>query len=245
MSLAKKWRILYASPWDDEETLMARLQMVAEQIVGRGIRDTRVIEAMRDIPRHVFVPEDQRPFAYVDGALPIGLGQTISQPYIVALMTEALALRGQESVLEIGTGSGYQAAILGRLAKAVYSIERIGELVERAKKALARLGVLNVKVLHANGTVGLSQAAPFDAIVVTAGGPDIPRPLVEQLAEGGRMVLPVGERGEQELVRLVKSGKAVLRETLGLCAFVPLIGEAGWSDESQYARKETHHADPQ
>ncbi len=185
---------------------------------------------MREVPRHVFVPKQRRRWAYTDGPLPLGFGQTVSQPYIVALMTQALTLTGEEKVLEIGTGSGYQAAILGRLAKRVYSIERIGELAHRARDRLIKLGIFNVMVIHEDGSLGLSEMAPFDAMIVTAAAREIPEPLVEQLGEGGRLVLPVGERGEQNLIKVTKRGKAIYKENLGSCTFVPLIGCAGWEN---------------
>ncbi|MFQ5849554.1 MAG: protein-L-isoaspartate(D-aspartate) O-methyltransferase [Candidatus Binatia bacterium] len=202
--------------------------MVEEQIVQRGINVGRVSEAMREIPRHIFVPREEKKWAYIDGPIPLGYGQTISQPYMVALMTQALALGGNEKVLEIGTGSGYQAAILSKLAKQVYSVERIEELARRAKRTLAKLGILNVRVVYGNGCLGLPEEAPFDAIIVTAAAPEVPKPLTEQLAEGGRLVLPVGERGTQTLVKITKAGNTVHKEDLGLCAFVPLIGRSGW-----------------
>ncbi len=213
-----------AHPWDTDETVRARWRMVKEQIIPKGIRDHRVLEAVREIPRHTFVPERETRWAYIDAPLPLGFGQTISQPYIVALMTEALALRGNEKVLEIGTGSGYQAAILSQLARQVYSIERIEELACRAKKSLDELGISNVKVVHGNRSLGLPEEARFDAIIVTAAAPEIPKPLIEQLADGGRLVLPVGEMETQSLTKVTKTGHTVHREALGLCVFVPLIG---------------------
>jgi protein-L-isoaspartate(D-aspartate) O-methyltransferase len=205
--------------------------MVEEQIVRRGIHATRVLEAMREVPRHIFVPRKRRPWAYADGPLLLGHDQTISQPYIVALMTEALGLKGEERVLEIGTGSGYQTAILSRLAKQVYSVERIGELARRAREKLGKLGIRNVTVIVGNGSLGLPGETPFDAIIVTAAPPEIPEPLIEQLAEGGRLVLPVGEREAQELVKITKRGGVIDKESLGLCSFVPLIGREGWRDQ--------------
>lgn len=214
--------------WDTEETVWARSRMVEQQIVGRGICDRRVFEVFRRVPRHVFVPAKEKDFAYTDGPIPLGFGQTISQPYIVALMTEALGLGGKEKVLDIGTGSGYQAAILSRLANRVYSVERIVELARMAEKRLAKLRIFNVKIVYGNGSLGLPVEAPFDAIIVAAAAPEIPRSLVEQLAEGGRLVLPVGERETQTLIKITKRGSTVHKEDLGLCAFVPLIGQAGW-----------------
>ena len=217
---------------DTDETIRARRRMVEEQIIPRGIHDTRVLEAIRDIPRHTFVPGKVTDWAYIDAPIRLGFGQTISQPYIVALMTEALGLVGKEKVLEIGTGSGYQAAILSRLVAQVYSIERIEELACRAKKSLDMLGISNVKVVHGNGSLGLPEEAPFDAIIVAAAAPDIPKPLIDQLADGGRLVLPVGERDSQTLTKITRTGHTTQIEDLGLCVFVPLIGRAGWKSSS-------------
>jgi protein-L-isoaspartate(D-aspartate) O-methyltransferase len=205
-------------------------RMVDEQIVARGIKDSRVIEAMRKIPRHIFVEEALQGQAYNDYPLPIGHGQTISQPYMVALMTEALELKVHEEVLEIGTGSGYQTAILADLAEKVYSIERIADLVSTARKALDQLNYYNVEIRVFDGTYGWKEKAPFDAIIVTAGAPDIPQPLVDQLAVGGRMVIPVGEAGLQDLFQLIRTENDVLRKNLGGCRFVKLIGKHGWDE---------------
>lgn len=199
--------------------------MMEGQIVARGIKDTRVLAALRDTPRHEFVPEALRDQAYQDRPLPIGFRQTISQPYIVALMSEVLELSGDEIVLEIGTGSGYQAAVLGRLAKEVYTIEIVPELGERAERDLARLGFLNVHVRVGDGYQGWPEHAPFDAIIVTAAPQQVPQPLVDQLAVGGRMVLPVG-RWNQELVLLRRTSKGIEREKLIDVRFVPMVGEA-------------------
>ncbi len=220
----------YSSRRDTEETTSARLRMVEKQIIQRGIRDSRVLGAMREVPRHLFVPEERRGWAYTDNPVRLEFGQTISQPYIVALMTEALSLTGGEKVLEVGTGSGYQAAILSRLAKRVYSIERIGELARTARKRLVELGFFNVGVVEGDGTMGLPWLGPFDAIIVTATVADIPEPLVKQLVEGGRLVLPVGEKGEQTLLKVTKKKNALLKESLGPCTFVPLIGHEGWKN---------------
>jgi len=221
-----------AHPWDTDETVRARWRMVEEQIIQKGIRDHRVLEAVREIPRHMFVPDKDPQWAYIDAPIAVGWGQTISQPYIVALMTEALELQGQEKVLEIGTGSGYQAAILSRLVARVYSIERIEGLACRAKETLDELGIFNVTVTHGNGSIGLPEEAPYDAIIVTASAPDIPKPLIEQLADGGRLVMPVGERDSQTLTKITKKGQTIQRANLGLCVFVPLIGSAGWEFNS-------------
>jgi len=203
--------------------------MVEEQIAARGIRDPRVLAAMAELPRHLFVPPPLAARAYSDEPLPIGEGQTISQPYIVAEMTQALALAGSEKVLEIGTGSGYQAALLAMLAREVISVERLAALQERARKVLAALGISNVRLVEGDGSCGAAQEAPFDRIVVTAAAPDVPPPLVEQLADGGIMVIPVGGRWEQTLLRLRKEGDAVRKESLGGCRFVPLVGRWGFS----------------
>jgi protein-L-isoaspartate(D-aspartate) O-methyltransferase len=203
----------------------ARERMVEEQIAGRGVRDPRVLAAMREVPRHEFVPVDQRSHAYEDRPLPIGHGQTISQPYIVAVMTELLELEGEEKVLEIGTGSGYQAALLGRLAREVYTIEIVPELARRAGADLARLGFANVHARQGDGYRGWPEHAPFDAIIVTAAPEQVPKPLVEQLAVGGRMVLPVGDVF-QDLVLVTRDERGVRQERLLGVRFVPMTGEA-------------------
>jgi protein-L-isoaspartate(D-aspartate) O-methyltransferase len=205
--------------------------MVESQIVERGIRDKRVIEVMKKVPRHLFVPEDIIESAYDDRALPIGHGQTISQPYIVALMTELLELKGDNKVLEIGTGSGYQAAILAELVKEVYTIERVEPLAEEAKRRFEKLGLKNIKVYVKDGTEGLPDESPFDKIIITAATPDIPQPLVEQLKEGGIIVAPVGERYSQYMLKAIKKGKELERSYLIPVAFVPLIGRYGWKEE--------------
>lgn len=214
--------------WDTAETLQQRLKMVREQLAARDIEDAKVLEAMGAVPRHIFVPELERPIAYADGPIPIGFGQTISQPYIVALMTQALRLQGNEKVLEIGTGSGYQAAILAVLARELYTIERVAELALQARERLSRLCVSNVTVMVRDGSLGLPEKAPFDAIIVTAAAPRPPEALIEQLAEGGRMVTPTGQRDEQILVKLTRTEHGIEKESLGGCAFVPLLGEQGW-----------------
>jgi len=183
---------------------------------------------MREVPRHLFVPEELREVAYQDCPLPIGCGQTISQPYIVALMTEALELRGDEKVLEIGTGSGYQAAILSLLAKDVYTIECIATLAARAERVLKELGYVNVMVKVGDGTLGLEEYAPFDAIIVTAAAPNVPQPLIEQLGDGGRLVAPIGPIWSQMLIKVKRRGGDIFVEHLTTVAFVPLIGEYGW-----------------
>ena len=202
-----------------------RSQMVDRQLATRDIRDPRVLSAMRKVPRHELVPEPQRERAYRDSPLPIGHGQTISQPYIVALMTQLLELDGSERVLEIGTGSGYQAAVLAEIAREVYSIEIVPELAARARADLARLGYENVHLREGDGYRGWPEHAPFDAIVVTAAPDHVPEPLVEQLAVGGRLVLPVG-RFHQELMVIKREADGVVRERSVAVRFVPMTGEA-------------------
>lgn len=203
--------------------------MVKGQIVARGIADARLLEAMRTIPRHLFLDEALRERAYDDSALPIGEKQTISQPYIVALMTQALALKATDKILEIGTGSGYQTAILAHLAARVYSMERVKSLAVAARERLDRLGYRNVVVRNSDGTYGWGEAAPFDAILVAAGSPSIPPLLVEQLKDGGRLVIPVGDRTRQALQLGVKQRGTLRVSDLGECVFVPFIGAFAWS----------------
>lgn len=202
--------------------------MVETQLIPRGIKDERVLNAMRNVPRHLFVPEYIRHSAYDDMALPIGEDQTISQPYMVAVMTELLELKGDEKVLEIGTGSGYQAAVLAELVKEVYTIERISELADKAQKKLAEIGYDNVHVMVSDGTKGLEDAAPFDRIIITAAAPKIPEPLINQLKEGGIIVAPVGERFSQMLIKGRKEKGVFVEEYHTPCVFVPLVGEYGW-----------------
>lgn len=212
-----------------------RDEMVDQQIVARGVRDPRVLAAMRKVPRHEFVPEDLRESAYEDGPLPIGEGQTISQPLIVASMTEAAQLRGGERVLEIGTGSGYGAAVLAEIADEVFTIECIESLATNARATLDRLGYRNIEVLVGDGTLGWPAAAPYDAILVTAGGPYVPPSLRAQLKPGGRLVMPVGEQHfGQTLVRVTRGTDGEDRqEDLSLVSFVPLIGAEGFEDETR------------
>jgi protein-L-isoaspartate(D-aspartate) O-methyltransferase len=207
----------------------ARQKMLEAQIRGRNVRDPRVLEALRRVPRHLFVEEALRDRAYLDKALPIGEKQTISQPYMVAAMSEALELTGRERVLEIGTGSGYQTAILAELAESVFSVERIASFVPLARKRLESLGYYNVLIKVGDGTIGWSEHAPYDAILVTAGAPQAPRPLLEQLKLGGRLVLPVGSEDAQTLVRIRRDEDGVREEALGECRFVKLIGRHGWA----------------
>jgi protein-L-isoaspartate(D-aspartate) O-methyltransferase len=207
-----------------------RGRMVDEQIAGRGVKDERVLAVMRKIPRHEFLPEGIRGMAYNDSALPLGEGQTMSQPYMVALMTELLGLKGAERVLEIGTGSGYQAAVLAELCQKVYTVERIKTIADKARATLDRLGYKSVAIKIYDGTYGWKEMAPYDAIIVTAGSPDIPAPLVEQLKEGGRMVIPVGDRYGQQLITVVKTAEGMITERSIPCVFVPLIGNHGWKE---------------
>ena len=205
-----------------------RERMIRDQIKARGITDTRVLAALRAVPRHRFVPERLRELAYEDGPLPIGNNQTISQPYIVALMTHLLGLRSDDVVLEIGTGSGYQTAVLCEIVKQVYSLERHGALAERANSLLGELGHTNVEIYTGDGSQGLPDMAPFDAIIVTAAAPAIPGPLRAQMANGGRMVLPAGERQQQMLQRVRRSGDSWQVESMIPVMFVPLYGRHGF-----------------
>lgn len=215
-------------------TLQARERMVLEQIESRGVKDPLVLEAMRTVPRHVFTNKGEQYAAYDDRPLPIGHGQTISQPYIVAYMTEALKLSGGEKVLEIGTGKGYQAAVLSRIAAEVFTIERIPELAERARLNFKQLGYDNINVMVGDGTRGWEEAAPFQGILVTAGGPRVPQNLRNQLAVGARLVIPVGGRYYgQRIIRVERKGEdRFIDEELLSVAFVPLIGESGWDSDA-------------
>jgi len=209
---------------------LARERMVKNQLMARGIKDERVLQAMGKIPRHLFIQEALAGEAYNDHPVPIGEKQTISQPYIVALMTEALELKGSENTLEIGTGSGYQTAILAELSSRVYTIERIKSLLVKARKLLAKLGYNNILFKAFDGTLGWKEYAPFDAIMVTAGSPNVPEPLKEQLADNGRMIIPVGDRYTQELIKITRKGENFEQEDLGGCRFVNLIGVHGWKE---------------
>lgn len=213
-----------------DEYAIQRERMVRTQLIPRGIKDRGVLEVMGKIPRHLFVEKDLRDEAYNDHPLPIGHNQTISQPYMVALMTQELELTGKEKTLEIGTGSGYQTAILAELSKEVFTIERIVPLLEKAKSLLNSLGYKNVYFKAFDGTLGWEEHAPFDAIMVTAGAPKIPQPLMDQLAEGGRMVIPVGDRLSQELIKITRKGEDFHKKNLGGCRFVDLIGVHGWKE---------------
>jgi len=208
---------------------IARKRMVQEQIIARGISSPRVIETLLKIPRHLFVQEAMADQAYNDGALPIGEKQTISQPYMVALMSELLELKPQDHVLEIGTGSGYQTAVLASLCRRVWTIERIRPLAMQARKVLDALHLLNVNIKVGDGTLGWPEEAPFDAILVTAGAPAVPEALAQQLAPGGRLVIPVGDAANQTILRIRKQADGSLTSETGAgCRFVPLIGQQGW-----------------
>jgi len=207
-----------------------RLRMVERQIVARGVRDGDVIAALRSVPRHLFVPEDLHAESYADGALPIGQGQTISQPYIVALMTSLLQIDARSRVLEVGTGSGYQAAVLAEIVDHVTSVERVPELEERARLLLARLGYRNITTVIGDGSLGLPDEAPFDGIVVTAAAPEAPPPLLDQLAVGARLVVPLGPAGRDQILTVVRRTKEGFEQTRDVpCRFVPLLGEAAFT----------------
>lgn len=222
------WRTPFRSSRSAKALERRRRQMVEHQLRGRGIRSADVLDAMLAVPRHDFVPPDYCEKAYSDQALPIGVGQTISQPLMVAEMTEALELTGDERVLEIGTGSGYQTAVLSRLAREVYSIECRPELQEEARQRLERLGCRNVRLRRGDGGLGWPEASPFDAILVAAAAPSPPEPLFRQLAEGGRMVIPVGGLPQQRLFQMQKRAGQIERRVLEWCRFVPLMGIHGW-----------------
>jgi protein-L-isoaspartate(D-aspartate) O-methyltransferase len=208
-----------------------RLEMVEGQLRRRGIRDERVLAAMAKIPRHLFVPRGAELESYEDRPLPIGEGQTISQPYMVAIMTQSLDLKGEENVLEIGTGSGYQTAILAELSRLVFTMERIPGLVQNSEKALRSLAYGNIRFQTGDGTKGWPEMAPFDGILVTAGAPEVPKALRRQLADGGRMVIPIGPRYSQTLLKISRDGDHFEEENETGCVFVPLVGEFGWKEE--------------
>lgn len=207
---------------------LERHLMVEEQLRSRGIRDERVLKAMETVPRHLFVSEEIRDRAYDDCALPIGEEQTISQPYMVAIMTELLELKGDERVLEIGTGSGYQSAVLSLLSSEVYTIERFETLATKARDLFKRLGYKNINVFIGDGTLGLPEYAPFDAIIVTAGAPEIPQVYIEQLKIHGRLAIPVGSRFSQILYQVKKTPAGIVTRSFTPCVFVPLVGRYGW-----------------
>ena len=209
---------------------LARERMVKNQLISRGIKDDGVLRAIQKVHRHIFIDEALIGEAYNDHPLPIGHGQTISQPYIVALMTEALDLTGKEKTLEIGTGSGYQTAILAELSERVFTIERIRPLMEKARSLLNELGYTNILFKYFDGTLGWQEYAPFDAVIITAGAPQIPEPLLNQLAEGGRMIIPIGNKYSQELIKVTKVKDGFEKKSLGGCRFVDLIGTHGWKE---------------
>lgn len=211
----------------------ARHEMVAHQIRDRGIHSPRVLHAMQSVERHHFIPHEYVARAYADEPLPIGEGQTISQPFMVAVMADALSLEGHERVLEIGAGSGYQAAVISLLAREVLAVEAQPLLVTSARERLSRLGYHNVRIEEGDGSLGWPSGAPYDAILVTAAAPSLPPPLVQQLAEGGRLVVPVGSADQQELLRIVKRGQTISKQSLNACRFVPLLGRYGWPEYSQ------------
>lgn len=215
-----------------DEMSIQRLRMV-ERLAGHyKIADAHVLDVMNSLPRHIFVPEAIKSQAYNDNALPIASGQTISQPFIVARMTELLELKGDEKVLEIGAGSGYQTAVLASLARKIFAIERLDSLASEAKQRLQTLGFRNVTLKAADGTEGWTAYMPYDAILVAAGGPEIPEPLVEQLKVGGRLVIPIGrDQKSQMLIRVTRKQFGYKQENFGACAFVPLIGEHGWQQK--------------
>ena len=209
----------------------ARARMVEEQLLPRSIHDQKTLEAMRKVPRHLFVEEALKNQAYSDFPLPIGRGQTISQPYIVALMTQALGLKGHERVLEIGTGSGYQAAILAQICEKVYTVERIDTLLVQARKVFDSLHYINILTKLDDGTNGWPEYGPYDAIIVTAGGPKVPLPLLEQLSDPGTLIIPIGDRGVQELRLVTKKDGKITEKTIELVRFVNLIGDHGWQND--------------
>jgi protein-L-isoaspartate(D-aspartate) O-methyltransferase len=214
---------IYGAHYED-----IRRDMVARQIRGRGVQSLRVLAAMEAVPRHQFVSPELIAKAYADEALPHAEGQTISQPYVVAASAEALALEGHERVLEVGAGSGYQAAVLSLLAREIIALESIPALAASARERLARLGYVNVRLQVGDGSTGLAAMAPFDAILVSAAAPSVPPPLVDQLAEGGRLVIPVGNSDHQQLLKIVKSQGRIIERELFACRFVPLVGQYGW-----------------
>lgn len=213
---------------NDDEYRIARTNMVQKQIAARGVLDPTLLAVFESVPRHRFVPDDELAWAYADGPLPIGHGQTISQPYIVALMTELLQVKSSHHVLEVGTGSGYQAAILGRLANEVETIEVLPDLADRAAGTLADLGYTNVHVHCGDGSLGWPQGSPYDGVLVAAAAPEAPKPLLDQLKDGGRLVIPVGDRGYQQLEVWLRKGEEFERQVNLAVAFVPLRGKYGW-----------------
>ena len=214
-----------------QDFIKERLAMVEEQLRRRGIRDERVLSAMAKVPRHLFVPSASQSESYEDRPLPIGDGQTISQPYMVALMTQSLDLGGEEKILEIGTGSGYQSAILAELARMVFTMERLFPLIQKSEMRLRNLGYENIHCRLGDGSQGWPEKAPFDGIIVTAGAPEVPEVLKSQLSEGGRLVIPVGSRYSQTLLKITKKRNRFEEEDITGCVFVPLVGKSGWREE--------------
>ncbi|HVT03997.1 MAG TPA: protein-L-isoaspartate(D-aspartate) O-methyltransferase [Thermoanaerobaculia bacterium] len=215
---------------EEREFIQSRLGMVEKFVAGRGVTDPRVLEAMRAVPRHLFVPHYLASKAYGQSALSIGSNQTISQPYIVGRMIELLALTGKEKVLEVGTGTGYQAAVLSRVAARVFSIERVNDLAMTAVQLIRKLGINNVSIKVFDGTYGWSDQAPFDRIIIAAAAPEIPEPLLQQLSRTGKMVLPIGPPGKQRLARVGRVGTSLQIEDCGTADFVPLVGRFGWKE---------------
>jgi len=215
---------------DERDFAHQRALMVDRHVKARGVRDPRVLQAMRDVPRHLFVPAVMAAKAYGPGALPIGAKQTISQPFIVARMIELLELTGDEKVLEIGTGTGYQAVVLSKLCAKVFSIERVNELALRAAELVRAMKIHNVSVKVFDGTYGWSDQAPFDRVIVAAAGPAVPEPLVQQLARTGKMIIPIGPEGNQRLARVTRVGTSTAIEDCGSAEFVPLVGKFGWKE---------------
>ena len=222
-----------ASVAENREYAQLRALMVERYVGGRGVKDARVLEAMRQVPRHIFVPQVVRAKSYGEGALPIGAGQTISQPWIVGRMIELLELSGGEKVLEVGTGTGYQACVLSKVAARVFSIERINELALRAVELVRELKLHNVSIKVFDGTYGWSDQAPFDRIIVAATAPELPEPLVQQLGRGGTLVIPLGRGDNQRLARVRRVGTGIQIEDCGPASFVPQIGKFGWKDEEK------------
>lgn len=208
-----------------------RENMVRQQLANRDIEDESVLEAFGKVPREKFLPDESKKIAYQDAPIPIGLGQTISQPYMVALMTQILDLDSKSKVLEIGTGSGYQAAILAEIADEVYSMERLSSLLDFAKRNISQLGYKNIHLIHGDGTLGYKEASPYNGIIVTAGAPTVPSPLVQQLSIGGRLVIPVGGSYSQVLKKIIKTLEGSKEKDITGCVFVPLVGEGGWEEK--------------
>ena len=222
--------ILVGTMIDTNEWRHERERMVKEQIIARGVEDKRIIDAMMRVPRHIFVDKIYAHQAYNDYPLAVGHGQTISQPYMVAVMTDLLELKADDTALEIGTGSGYQAAILAQLCKMVYTVERLSALKEKARETLGQLGITNIAYMTGDGSLGWPQFAPYDAILVTAGAPEVPNALLEQLAEKGRLVIPVGSELYQTLNLVTKQRGRIFRKEIFECTFVPLLGKQGWKE---------------